>query len=55
MEKDEFVGGNVVHCPKCGGKLRKVSGNVDSNKNFGAVGTDLYCDKCKGVMMTVFD
>jgi ssDNA-binding Zn-finger/Zn-ribbon topoisomerase 1 len=55
MEKDEIVGGNVVSCPKCGGKLRKVSGNVDSHKNFGAVGTDLYCDKCKDVVMTVFD
>lgn len=55
IKRDEIVGENVVSCPKCGGKLRKVRGNVDSEKNFGVVGTDLYCDKCKDVMMTVFD
>lgn len=55
MGKDEIACEDIIHCPKCRGKLRKENGDIDSQKNLGTAGTDMYCDNCKDVMMTIFD
>lgn len=61
MVNDGAVCENVMYCPKCRWILREVvkevgsDKEVGSNNNLGAVGKDMYCDKCKGVMMTIFE